>query len=151
MSRKRILSAAAGVALPLGVLAATMAPASAAGISGPAFYVHGELYRTVATPNDLSGTGAPDHSFDNIYQFANQPSVADAAPGDPGYNGGRWKVRNVTYEDYNAVLMSGDLDKDGVIDSAEELHAATGAGVATIGPVVKEFVCTVNKLPATER
>jgi hypothetical protein len=151
MSRKRILSAAAGVALPLGVLAATMAPASAAGISGPAFYVDGELYRTVATPNDLSGTGAPDHSFDTIYQLADQRSVADAAPGDPGYNGGRWQVRNVTYEDYDAVLMYGDLDSDGVIDSTEELHAATGAGVAWIGPVVKEFVCTVNKLPATER
>ena len=151
MSRKRILSAAAGAALPLGVLAATMAPASAAGISGPAFYVHGELYRTVATPNDLSGTGAPDHSFDNIYQFADQPSVADAAPGDPGFNGGRWKVRDVAYDNYSAVLLYGDLDGDGVIDSTQELNAATDAGVASIGGVVKEFVCTVNKLPANQR
>jgi hypothetical protein len=30
-----------------------------AGVSGPAFYVNRQLYRTVGTPTDLSGTGAP--------------------------------------------------------------------------------------------
>ena len=34
------------------------APAHA-GVSGPAFWIDGELYRTVATPTDLSRTGAP--------------------------------------------------------------------------------------------
>ena len=42
----------------------------AGGVSGPAFYVDGVLYRTVATPTDLSGTGAPAHSFDTIYALA---------------------------------------------------------------------------------
>ena len=40
-----------------------------AGVSGPAFYVNGELYRTVGTSTDISGTGAPAHSFDAIYEF----------------------------------------------------------------------------------
>src|SRR5439155_17611500 len=65
------LAAAASLSLGLGlgVGLGAFAPASA-GVSGPAFYVDHELYRTVGTPTDLSGTGAPDHSFDTIYQFA---------------------------------------------------------------------------------
>ena len=41
--------------------------AHAGGVSGPAFYVDHQLYRTVATPTDLSGTGAPAQSWDTIY------------------------------------------------------------------------------------
>ena len=33
--------------------------AGAGGVTGPSFYVDGTLYRTVGTPTDLSGTGAP--------------------------------------------------------------------------------------------
>jgi hypothetical protein len=41
-----------------------------AGVSGPSFYVDGEPYRTVGAPTDFSETGAPDHSFDTIYEFS---------------------------------------------------------------------------------
>ena len=59
--------------------------AGAGGVTGPAFYVDGVLYRTVNTPTDLSTTGAPAHSFDTIYALAGQPfNVATAAPGDRG-------------------------------------------------------------------
>jgi hypothetical protein len=54
--RAFVLAFAAVVVLPLGT--------AANGVSGPAFYVDGVLYRTVGTPTDLSGTGAPAHSFD---------------------------------------------------------------------------------------
>src|ERR687891_252860 len=72
--------------------------AGSGGVTGPAFYVDGQLYRTVNTPTDLSSTGGPDDSFDTIYDFGGmQPNVATAAPGDRGYNGGRWRVHGPSF------------------------------------------------------
>jgi hypothetical protein len=137
---------ATAAALAVGV--ATAAGASA-GVSGPAFYVDGALYRTVATPTDLSGTGAPAKSYDTIYSFGDaQMSVATAAPGDRDYNGGRWQVHALTFPSgYGAALAAGDLNANGVIDSDAELMVAIDAGLATDAGVVKSFVCTVNPLP----
>src|SRR5687768_2931333 len=74
---------------------------AAQGVSGPAFYVDGVRYRTVGTPTNFTGTGAPAHSFDTIYDFGGlQPNVATAAPGDPGFNGGRWAVRQLNFSNY---------------------------------------------------
>lgn len=125
--------------------------ALAGGVSGPAFYVNGTVYRTVGTPTDLSRTGAPAHSYDTIYEFFGaQMNVATAAPGDPGYNGGRWQVEgldwNSTYED--AVAEHGGAN--GVIDTNAEIAAVLadgGDGGATTN-VVKSFVCPVIKLPS---
>lgn len=148
-ARATALLAAATAALAGAGLAATVVPASA-GVSGLAFYVDGVRYRTVATPTDLSGTGAPASSFDVIYGFGGaQPNVAEAAPGDVGFNGGRWAVHPLSFPNgYSAALASGDLDDDGVIDSDEEVHAAIAAGDAVDGGAVRWFVCTVNKAPA---
>ena len=128
------------------------APGSTGGVNGPAFYVDGELYRTVATPTDLSHTGAPLHSFDVIYDLGgNQLNVATAAPGDRDYNGGRWMVHAVSFNtSYAATLAAHDLDGDGVLDSGAELASAfadTGAAGATDAGVVKQFVCPVIKFP----
>ena len=124
--------------------------ASAAGVSGPAIYVDHVLYRTVATPTELSGTGAPAHSWDTIYNFFGaQPSVATAAPGDPGFNGGRWQVHKVsTPQGYAAAVAAGDLDGNGVLDSADEIDAALVSGALVDDGIVKYFVCTLNKVPA---
>jgi len=124
---------------------------ASAGVGGPAFYVNGTVYRTVGTPTDLSGTGAPAHSWDTIYEFFGaQLNVATAAPGDAGYNGGRWQVHgldwNTTYED--AVAEHGGAN--GVIDTNAEIAAVLadgGAGGATDMGVIKSFVCPVIKLP----
>lgn len=150
MSHKRILGISAAAATALGGLVAAALPASAGGVSGPAFYIDHVLYRTVATPTDLTGTGAPDQSWDTIYSFGDaQRSVATAAPGDPGFNGGRWQVHAVSLpHGYAAALASGDLDHDGVLDAANEVQAAMAAGDAVDLGVVKLFVCTVNKVPA---
>lgn len=125
--------------------------AFASGVSGPAIYVDHVLYRTVATPTDLSGTGAPPQSWDTIYNFFGaQPSVATAAPGDPGFNGGRWQVHKVaTPNGYQAALAAGDLDGNGVLDSATEIEAAMAAGALVDEGIVKYFVCTLNKVPAS--
>ncbi len=134
------------------VAAAMVFPLTAvAGVSGPAFYVDGEVYRTVGTPTDFSRTGAPAHSYDTIYQFAGaQPlNVATAAPGDRDYNGGRWQVEVVHFaqgETYATVLAAFDSNGSGDFDSAAEVHAAIEAGVITTssGP---SFECPVIPLP----
>jgi hypothetical protein len=129
-------------------LAIGAAPASA-GVGGPAFYVNHRLYRTVSTPTDLSGTGAPAHAWDVIYEFSGaQLNVAEAAPGDVGYNGGRWQVHLLSFPaGYAAALAAGDLDGDGVLDSVTEVHAALASGGAVDAGVVKQFVCPAIPLP----
>jgi hypothetical protein len=137
--------------------AATLAPATAAvvsaagngagGVTGPAFYVDGELYRTVGTPTDFTGTGAPAHSYDTIYAIDGQPNVATAAPGDRGYNGGRWQVLPVTIDDYDAALAMADANNSGDLDSDEELEAAVEVGLARIGDTVRSFLCPVIPVP----
>ncbi len=120
-----------------------------AGVTGPAFYVDGDLYRTVGTNTDFSTTGAPDHSFDIIYEFdgAQTYNVATAAPGDPGYNGGRWLVLLVDYDvSYAAALAAFDANSSGDFDSAAEVEAAIDAGAITTS-LAKEFECPVIPLP----
>ena len=136
--------------LGLAVIAAALAvPAVAgAGVTGPAFYVDGTVYRTVGTPTDLSGTGAPSRSFDTIYDLGGfQLNVATAAPGDRDYNGGRWLVHALSIPDYGAALAAGDANANGVLDSDAELAAAIAAGAATDTGIVKSFVCPVIKQP----
>jgi hypothetical protein len=144
--RKVLMIAVAPIALAL-------IPAhTSAGVSpGPAFYVDGRPYRTVATPTDLTGTGAPDHSFDTIYQFAGaQPlNVATAAPGDTDYNGGRWRVEVIGYaagQSYASALAAFDANDSGDFDSDGEIQAAIDAEIITTsdGP---SFVCPVIPVP----
>jgi hypothetical protein len=136
------------IALLLAALAATVVPASAAGgAKEPAFYVDGVAYRTIATPTDLSGTGAPDHSFDTIYDFGGlQLNVATAAPGDRDYNGGRWRVHALEFTSYTAALATYDANSSGAFDSDAEVAAALAGGAARDLGVVKSFVCPVIKL-----
>lgn len=149
--RRLLATATVGAAATVTAAMVAAAPASAEGVGGAAFYVNGEQYRTVGTPTDLSGTGAPDLSRDVIYQFfgAQELNVAEAAPGDPGYNGGRWLVHGLTFpEGYAAALTDGDIDGDGVFDSVAEVHAALAAGSAVDIGIVKEFECPVIPLAA---
>jgi hypothetical protein len=67
--------------------------AMAQGVGPPSgtIYAFDQAYHTVATPTSLPNRGA----FDTIYVFpdcAACASVSEAAPGHPGYNGGRWRV-----------------------------------------------------------
>ncbi len=113
--------------------AGALSPAYA-GVSGPAFWVDGELYRTVATPTDLSTTGAPAHTYDAIYSFAgHQRNVAEAAPGDRDYNGGRWMVIPVEW--------SGTTPSQ--VTSADDLIALEATGSISFGAPVKYFECPV--------
>lgn len=120
----------------------------AVGVTGPAFFVDGELYRTVGTPTALP-QNAPASSFDTLYDVSQyQPyNVAGAAPGDQGFNGGRWMVHAVGFDDFEAALALHDSNDSGDFDSDEEVEAAIAAGDASDLGVVRSFECPVIPLP----
>ncbi len=145
--RKPLLAALlAAVTIPLS--AASAMAAGSGGVTGPSFYVDGTLYRTVGTPTDLSGTGAPASSFETIYAIGNgQPNVAVAAPGDPGFKGGRWQVHALAFSSYAAALAAYDANGSGDFDSAAEIQAALAGAAAVDTGVVKSFECPVIQVP----
>ena len=126
------------------------APAAAQGTegaSGSAFYVDGELYRTVGTPTDLSGIGAPAHSYDTIYEFfGSQPNVATAAPGHKGYNGGRWRVQQfpIGLRSRGRVCR---LERKRGHRQRRGARRRFAAGTAVVSGSGPSFVCPVIKLP----
>lgn len=90
MSRFLVLSLAS--ALAAAVLAApAMATGNSLGPPSGTIYAFDQAYHTISTPTSLPNKGP----FDTIYVFPNCAtcaSVSEAAPGHPGYNGGRWRV-----------------------------------------------------------
>src|SRR3954451_19303566 len=103
------IAAAAALALPAAAMAGS------GGVTGPSIYVNGTLYRTVGTPTDFSGTGAPLSSFETIYDLGGyQPNVAVAAPGDLGFRGGRWQVHAIAYNSsYAGTIAAHDANASG--------------------------------------
>jgi hypothetical protein len=140
--------------LALVVTVVAMFAVAAAALAGngppqPGIYVNGVLYRTVGTPTDFTGTGAPLASFETLYNFgsAQAASVATAAPGDPGFRGGRWQVHAIAFNtSYAATLAAHDTNGSGTLDSAAEVQAALadpGPNGATDLGVVELFECPV--------
>jgi hypothetical protein len=146
---KRVLLTAVTATAAILVFAGVASAGGSGGVTGPSFYVDGTLYRTVGTPTDLSKTGAPDSSFDTIYQFfgAQPYNVATAAPGDRGYNGGRWRVHGLTFANYASAVAQFDTNGSGDFDSAAEVAAVVSAGAATDIGIVTSFVCPVIHIP----
>ncbi len=126
---RRVLMSLGAAAL-LATLTATAAWAGNGPPSGM-IYAGGDLYRTVVTPTDFSTTGAPDSSFEPIFAFANQTNVALAAPGEPGFKGGRWQVFGVTWNVAPYLITNGP-----------DVLAAAEAGDLTINwTPAKQFEC----------
>jgi hypothetical protein len=90
MRRIMLVTLAAGLAAAA-LAGPAMADGKSLGPPGTTIYAFDEAFRTVATPTSLPDRGPTD----TIYVFpdcASCASVSEAAPGTPGYNGGRWKV-----------------------------------------------------------
>jgi hypothetical protein len=129
---RRLGALVAGLGLALSLTAGT----AAAGGGPPqlSFYADGVRYRTVGTPTDFSTTGAPDASFEPIYVLGGDlVNVAAAAPGDPGFRGGRWMVLPVTWHVPPVQLTSG---------AQVEAYAMAGSISIATTPV-REFECPV--------
>ena len=111
--------------LVLGISAGTVNAARATRVEN-AIWAHDHIYDTVVT--DTSFSVPPSGSTDIIYSFMlsgldGQRSVAETAPGDPEFNGGRWDVHLVTFTP--AGLAAHDPDGDGLVNfeltNAEDL------------------------------
>jgi hypothetical protein len=135
---RRVAAAASAVAL--------MASIGASGVlaGGPpklAFYVDDVRYRTVGTPTDFFGTGAPESTYDAIYNLGTGINVAEAKPGDTDFNGGRWLVYTVTWAAGVTPVQ---------YTNVEQIYAAEDAGLLTINPEpVKAFFCNVAPVPGS--
>ena len=135
---RRIVAAGAAVTL--------LASIGASGVlaGGPpslGFYVDDVRYRTVGTPTDFFGTGAPESTYDKIYNLGTGINVADSKPGDRDFNGGRWLVYVVTWAGGVAPVQ---------YTNVEQIYAAEDAGLLTINPdPVKAFFCNVAPVPGS--
>ncbi len=111
-----------------------------------ALWAHDRLYDTVLTPTSF--VAPPAHSTDALYNFgmsglSGQRSVAESAPGDRDYNGGRWSVRAVVYTEKGRTVF--DPGGDGTVDfeltNAEDVLAAALAGDVEILETSIYFEC----------
>lgn len=127
-------------------LGATSVSAGGATRVPAAIWAHGELYDTVVTPTSF--VAPPEHSTDAIYSFmmsglGGQRSVADSAPGDPDFNGGRWNVQVVTFTDQGRLVH--DQNGDGLVDvelaSEEAVLEQEYLGNVVITPASFYFEC----------
>lgn len=75
-------------AMPVG---SAMADGNSLGPPGSTIYAFDQAFKTVATPTSLPNRGPTDTIY-NFPDCSSCASVSEAAPGNPGYNGGRWKV-----------------------------------------------------------
>ena len=133
---RRVTAAASAVAL--------LASIGASGVlaGGPptlAFYVDDVRYRTVGTPTDFFGPGAPIDTYDRIFNLGTGINVGDAKPGDRDFNGGRWLVYTVTW---NVAPVQ--------YTNVEDIYAADARGDLTINwTPVKAFFCNVAPVPGS--
>jgi hypothetical protein len=133
---RRVTAAASAIAL--------MASIGASGVlaGGPptlAFYVDDVRYRTVGTPTDFFGTGAPESTYDAIFNLGTGINVGEAKPGDTDFNGGRWLVYTVEWHTTPVQYTN-----------VEQIYAADDAGLLTINwTPVKAFFCNVAPVPGS--
>jgi hypothetical protein len=112
-------------------------PAFAAGPNfGSAIYADGETFGTKGTASLPAPTENNRQSFDGLFKIMNgvegQLAVAEAAPGNPAYNGGRWIEYFVEFVDpADAVLVT----------SYAQLHALAMANKVTIVETGAYFQC----------
>lgn len=114
-------------------------------VSG-AIWANGDIYDTILTPATF--ISPPEHATDMIYSFMmsgleGQRSVAESAPGDPDYNGGRWDVQMVVFTPQG--MAAHDPDGDGMVNfeltSAEQVLEHEGLGHIIINEANFYFEC----------
>ena len=133
---RRLTSAIVGATLAISAFSGI---AAAGGPPSLAFYVDDVRYRTVGTPTDFFGTGAPDSTYDKIFNLGTGINVGEAKPGDRDFNGGRWLVYTVTW--HVAPVQ---------YTNVEDIYAAADRGDLTINPVpVRAFFCNVAPVPGS--
>jgi hypothetical protein len=124
---KRYIVGIAVAATAAALAASAMAAGNSLGPPAGTIYAFDQAYRTVSTPTSLPDNGP----FDTIYVFpdcASCASVSEAAPGHPGYNGGRWNVVQawgITSQLTNAA------------DVVDQASALTPTGIHFVCPLIQ--------------
>ena len=76
----------------------------------PAIFADGEAWATKGVADLPPPNGHNNQSFDELFSFTNgangQLPVAEAAPGNPKYNGGRWNLKLVTWTMINPPILT---------------------------------------------
>lgn len=125
--------AALGALLIAGFASAPIASAGANVIRTGSFWGDGVLWGSSVTPAALP-SDAPASSFDRFFVITNsnnpmgQFPVAEAAPGNPDYNGGRW----VTYTVMWTAAAFADHGTVPVLTSLADIMFHAGIGHLTV-------------------
>lgn len=135
MTTSRGLVAAFAVVALAAVFASSTAVSALPPRAEGRVYANGELWATFGLKDYKH---APDVSVDLIFTFPGTSliSVAEASPGDPDYNGGRWDVREVTFTGMAPEQFTSD----------DDVWLHYGLGHLTISGTVKYFECPLLKL-----
>jgi hypothetical protein len=140
----KIRSLALAAALTLAVAAPAAAGGGAMRVQN-AIWNDGHLYGTVATPTSF--VAPPEHSTDVIYSFSmsgltGQRSIAEAAPGDTDFNGGRWSVVMAVFTPEGiAALGDGDGGIATELTSDADLFDQVDLGYVELIPTGFYFEC----------
>ena len=102
---------------------------------GPAIFADDETWGTKGNADLPAPNGNNAQSYDGLFKFPDgdiegQLPVAEAAPGNPNYNGGRWIEYNVTWNGTPELVTS-----------YAQLHALEEAGEVTITETGNYFQC----------
>lgn len=119
-SRRRFLRLASTAAGAIAVGGVATGTAAADASNNPAMpgrvYADGRTFATRGLTDLPPPKGNNVHSFDEIYHFTNgaegQLDVAEAAPGERDFNGGRWSV----------TMVEWTIDDPPVVKSDDEIH-----------------------------
>lgn len=114
----------------------------------PALYGDGDVWGTKFTAEIKGPNGRNDQSYDGLYIIRNHPDgqlpVAEAAPGNPAYNGGRWDVNQVYWTADGFTAYAGDvpvlMSYDEILYEESMGHVLVMAGTFDGGPP-QNFVC----------
>lgn len=104
---------------------------------GPAIYADGEMWATKGTADLPAPNDHNRQSFDGLFKiqdgdFAGQLAVAEAAPGNPAYSGGRW----IEY-----FVFWVDEDDSVLVTSYAQLHELMMSGAVTVMETGNYFQC----------
>ena len=130
--RKKMVILVAALVLLITAVAPTLAAPPAFGT----LYYNGGTVRTIVPAAPLNRPGNDDFFVVTNGDVADQFGITAVAPGDPDYNGGKWAVHTVTWNNPDDATL---------LTSAAAVHAAADAGLVTIERMVEaDFKCPVQ-------
>jgi hypothetical protein len=125
------------VLIPLGMIIAIVGVVSAnpgAPTFGPALYGDGEVWGTKGAAALPAPNGNNNQSYDKLFVVVNgapgQLPVAEAAPRNPAYNGGRWFTHTAMWTAEGLAAH----DPLPVLTSYEQIQQNQGLGYLAIAP-----------------